>query len=121
MDALDQSRLARERALAHVQALKQQVSTAIDGTAEHRQGSPRARPTVISNLDSSDDTQEEAGRTARNMPVRLGPPASRKDAASYQMRARELNKARGERGVYVPASTVRLRVRADCAQTPGQI
>lgn len=100
MDALEQSRLARERALAHVQALKHQVSGTIDVTAdEHRRGSPRARPTVIGNLENSDDTQDAGGRTARGMPARLGPPASRKDAASYQMRTHQLDKARGS-GAY---------------------
>eukprot|EP01043_Picozoa_sp_COSAG02_P009089 COSAG02_NODE_303_length_25213_cov_126.386199_12_plen_179_part_00 len=122
MDALEQSRLARERALAHVQALKQQVSTTTNVSAdEHRRGSPRDRPTGIGNLENSDDTQDAGGRTTRDVPARQGPPASRKDAASYQMRARQVDKAGGGRGVHVAASTVRLRVRADCAQTPGQI
>ena len=94
MVALEQSRLARERALAHVQALKQRVSTNLDDSAQvHRRGSPKARPIGIDSVDSSDDTLDEGGRTTRELPARLTPPYGRRDAASYQMRARQLTKA----------------------------
>lgn len=95
MDALEQSRLARERALAHVQALKQQVSSNLSGTAEvHRRSSPTTQPTVDS-VHSSDGVHYSGGRDVRELPARLGQPSSRqrKDAASYQMRSRHLSKA----------------------------
>ena len=98
MDALEQSRLARERALAHVQALKDQVSANLDGAAEaHRRGSPTTRTILTDDVDSSDSTQNARSRAARESPAGLGPTSSRRrrDTASYQMRARQLSKSEG--------------------------
>ena len=83
--ALEQSRQARERALAHVQALKEQVSMSVnDGHATGRQpGSPATRPIVIDDADSSEEAADYGGRQWKEGPAR------RRDAASYQMRARQ--------------------------------
>lgn len=92
--ALEQSRLARERALAHVQALKEQVSMSVNGGdvgTGKRGGAAATRPIVIDDVDSSEEMSDAGGHGAREWKAR-----PRRDAASYQMRARQLSAAAAE-------------------------
>lgn len=113
--ALEQSRQARERALAHVQALKEQVSMSVnDGYGMGRQpGSPATRPIIIDNVDSSEDAAD-GGRQWAERPA----PARRRDASSYQMRARQPSTATPSWAAPTAASKQRQRYGSLSTQTP---
>ena len=90
--ALEQSRRARERALAHVQALKEQVSSSADGrssTDASLGGPPRA--VVIPDVESSEDTVELGAAPMRRWAERPSrEPERPHTAGSFQMRAAQL-------------------------------